>query len=257
MVDIFEEVDEELRKDKFQDLARQYGPYVIGAAAAIVLGTAGYQGWQAWQTSTRETSSDAYLVAVNAVDAGQSAQAASSFETLATTGTASYANLALLQRAAIALEAGDNAAAAGFFEQVAAQSGDPLIRDLASLKAVWALWDDLSFNDVEIRLTPLTDPTSPYRHLAREAIAVAALRADDLPRARREYQFLSVAFDVPQGVARRAQEGLALIDGRPQPVAEPSVEPVAEPVVEPTQAAQPPAETVETEQTSAGDSGDD
>lgn len=245
MVDIFEEVDEELRKDKFQDLARQYGPLVLGAAAAIILGTAGYQGWQAWQTSTRETSSDAYLVAINALEAGQVAQATSGFEELSTTGTASYATLGLLQRAAIALDAGDHVTAAGYFEQAAARSGDPLIRDLASLKAVWALWDTLSFNDVEIRLTPLTDVTSPYRHLAREAIAVAALRAGDLPRARREYQFLSVGFDVPQGVARRAREGLALIDDQAAPIAEPSP------------AAQTPADEIETEQTSAGDSGDD
>ncbi|MGK0267320.1 MAG: hypothetical protein ACI82N_001573 [Maricaulis sp.] len=244
MVDIFEEVDEELRKDKYQDLARQYGPLVLGAAAAIILGTAGYQGWQAWQTSTRETSSDAYLVAINALDAGQVTQAAAGFEALASSGTASYEILALVQRAAIALEAGDNVAAAGFYEQAAAQSGDPLVRDLASLKAVWALWDTLSFNDVEIRLTPLTDATSPYRHLAREAIAVAALRADDLDRARREYQFLSVGFDVPQGVARRAQEGLALIAERPEPVAQ-------------TPAAAAPAVEIETEQASAGDSGDD
>jgi hypothetical protein len=244
VVDIFEEVDEELRKDKYQDLARQYGPLVLGAAAAIILGTAGYQGWQAWQTSTRETSSDAYLVAINALDAGQVTQAAAGFEALASSGTASYEILALVQRAAIALEAGDNVAAAGFYEQAAAQSGDPLVRDLASLKAVWALWDTLSFNDVEIRLTPLTDATSPYRHLAREAIAVAALRADDLDRARREYQFLSVGFDVPQGVARRAQEGLALIAERPEPVAQ-------------TPAAAAPAVEIETEQASAGDSGDD
>ncbi len=244
MVDIFEEVDEELRKDKYQDLARQYGPMVLGAAAAIILGTAGYQGWQAWQTSTRETSSDAYMVAVNALGDGQVAQASTRFEALANTGTSSYATLALLQRAAIRLEAGDYVAAAELYEQVAAQSGEPLIRDLATLKAVWALWDTLSFSDVDIRLTPLTAPAAPYRYLAREAIAVAALRAGDLPRARREYQFLSVAFDVPQGVARRALEGLALIDDRPAPAVEPQTTPA-------------PANDVETEQANAGDSGDD
>ncbi len=249
MVDIFEEVDEELRKDKYHDLARRYGPLVLGAAAAVVLGTAGYQGWHAWQNSTRAASSDAFHLAVTALEAGQMAQASTRFEALAETGTNAYASLALLQRAAIALDAGDNVAAAGFYDQVAAQSGEPMIRDLASLKAVWALWDTLSFNDVEIRLTPITGPVSPYRYLAREAIAVAALRAGDLSRARREYQFLSVGFDVPQGVARRALEGLALIDDQPAP-AEPA--PAAAPQVAPT-----PVGNIETEPTNAGDSGDD
>ncbi|SDM43221.1 tetratricopeptide repeat protein [Maricaulis salignorans] len=251
MVDIFEEVDEELRRDKYQDLARQYGPLVLGVAAAIIVGTAGYQGWQAWQTSTREQSSDSYEVAINALEADRSAQAVAGFDTLAETGTASYATLALLQRAAMALEAGDNATAAAFYEQAASRTAEPLIRDLASLKAVWALWDTLSFSDVEIRLTPLTTATSPYRHLAREAIAVAALRAGDRERAQREYQFLSTSFDAPQGVARRALEGLALIaaDGAPATteIAAPApVDDAAGSEIEP-----------ETEQASAGDSGDD
>ncbi|WP_417468303.1 tetratricopeptide repeat protein [Maricaulis sp.] len=249
MVDIFEEVDEELRRDKYQDLARQYGPLVLGVAAAIILGTAGYQGWHAWQTSTREQSSDAFAVAMNALDAGRPAQAVSGLETVVETGTNSYATLALMQRAGIALEAGDHAAAAGFYEQAAARTAEPLIRDLATLKAVWALWDTLSFNDVEIRLTPLTTATSPYRHLAREAIAVAALRAGDMERARREYQFLSTSFDAPQGVARRALEGLALIASQSEP--DQAEEAVPEPAAATTET------DSETEQASAGDSGDD
>lgn len=261
MVDIFEEVDEELRKDKYQGLAQQYGPYVVGAAAAIILGTAGYQGWQAWQTATRERSSDAYIVAINQLEAGRLPQAATGLETLAETGTPSYATLGLMQRAAIALQTGDTAAAAGFYDQAAERSGDPLIRDLAHLNAVWALWDTLSFSDVEIRLTPLTVPGAPYRHLAREAIAVAALRAGDLERARREYQFLSTSFDAPQGVARRASEGLARIAQTPEAIAEPAVEPVVEtglePAAVPPQADDAASADPETEQTSAGDAGDD
>jgi len=249
VVDIFEEVDEELRKDKYQDLARQYGPLVLGAAAAIILGTAGYQGWHAWQTSTRERSSDAFAVAMNALDAGRSAQAVSGLETLVETGTPAYATLALMQRAAIAQEAGDHAAAAGFYEQAAERTAEPLIRDLATLKAVWALWDTLSFNDVEIRLAPLTSATSPYRHLAREAIAQAALRAGDMERARREYQFLSTSFDAPQGVARRALEGLALIASQSAP------ETAETELSDPAAAAD--LTDSETEQASAGDSGDD
>ena len=251
MVDIFEEVDEELRRDKYQDLVRQFGPLVLGVAAAIIVGTAGYQGWHAWQTSTREQSSDAYEVAINALEANRAAQAASSFDTLVETGTGSYATLALMQRAAMALEAGDNVAAAAFYEQAASRSGEPLIRDLASLRAVWALWETLSFSDVEIRLTPLTTATSPYRHLAREAIAVAALRAGDRERAQREYQFLSTSFDAPQGVARRAMEGLALIAADGVPATPDSTAPA------PADGAAGSETETETEQASAGDSGDD
>ena len=47
MVDIFEEVDEELRKDKYQELLRKYGPWALGGAIGIIAVAAGYQWLQA------------------------------------------------------------------------------------------------------------------------------------------------------------------------------------------------------------------
>lgn len=212
MVDIFEEVDEELRRDKYQDLLRKYGPWALGGALAIIVAAAGYQGWNAWRISQREASSDAYISAIRAAENGNYELAATGFETLAEEGAAGYPELALMQRGAVALEQGDNAAAARFFEQAAGRASDPLIRDLAELKAVWAQWDSLSFNDIEIRLTPLTGDSSPYRFLAREAIGAAALRDGNLDRARETYQLISFGFDAPPGVRRRAQEALAVIE---------------------------------------------
>ena len=37
MADIFDEIDEELKKDRAQLLWAQYGKYVIGACLAVVL----------------------------------------------------------------------------------------------------------------------------------------------------------------------------------------------------------------------------
>lgn len=262
MVDIFEEVDEELRKDKYQDLASQYGPWVLGGALAIIVSAAGFQGWQAWQTSVREEASDQFMVAVNLLDDGQTALASRAFEGVVENGTAGYASMALLRRAGIALDAGDAQAAAALYEQAAAASADPLVSDLASLKAVWAGWDGLSFNDVEIRLSPLTDASSPFRHLARESIAAAALQGGDLVRARREYQFLSNSFDAPPGVMRRASEALARLAETPEAFAAEAVPVAADPAAATSETAVPEAAAdtaaaPETEQASAGETGDE
>ena len=66
MVDIFEEVDEELRKDKYQELLRKYGPWALGGAIGIIAVAAGYQWWQAFGLSQREASSEAYIAAIRA-----------------------------------------------------------------------------------------------------------------------------------------------------------------------------------------------
>jgi hypothetical protein len=213
VVDIFEEVDEELRNDEYQVLLRKYGPWVLGGAVAIVAGTAAYQGWSAWRTSQIETSSNAFIVAQEHYDEGRLPLAAASFETLAGNATAGYATLSLLQRAAIALEDGDSEVAAQFFDQAAASSSDPLISDLAELKSVWARWETLSSSDVEIRLSPLTQTQSPYRYLARESIAAAALRAGEYDTAEGIYQLLSLdTGDKPARVRQRAMEALALLE---------------------------------------------
>ena len=45
MSDIFREVDEDIRHERFKRLWDRFGPWVIGVAVLIVLITAGYRGW--------------------------------------------------------------------------------------------------------------------------------------------------------------------------------------------------------------------
>lgn len=190
MADIFEEVDEEVRRDRYLDEWRKYGPWVISGAAAIVLGTAGWQFWDYMHAQSLDRASDSFIEAQTDFEADRLPDAATGFELLMEEGTPGYQLLATLQRAAVALEAGANETAAEYFDQAAEQSGDPVIRDLATLKAVWARWATLSATDIGIRLRPLTNDDRPYRYLALESIAAAALRDGDLDQAESDYQYL-------------------------------------------------------------------
>ena len=51
MGDIFREVDEELKQDRYEKLWRQYGKYVIAGAVLIVAAVAGWKAWESHQTS--------------------------------------------------------------------------------------------------------------------------------------------------------------------------------------------------------------
>ena len=42
--DLFREIDEELRQERFEKLWQNYGKYVIGAAVAVVLSVGGWKG---------------------------------------------------------------------------------------------------------------------------------------------------------------------------------------------------------------------
>mgnify|MGYP006945477697 CR=1 FL=1 len=45
MSDIFREVDEDLRHERYKRLWDRFGVYVIGLAVVIVLGVSGYKAW--------------------------------------------------------------------------------------------------------------------------------------------------------------------------------------------------------------------
>jgi hypothetical protein len=248
VADIFEEVDEELRQDEYQKYWDRYGAWIIGGALTIVALTAGYQGWEYLQHTSRERASNAFVAAQTDYEADRLPLAAAGFEALASEGNAGYAALALLQRAAVAMDAGDRAAAADFFDQAAARSNDPLIADLAVLKGIWVRWDGLSYNDIDLRLRDLTAADAPYRFLARETVAAAALRAGQLDVARDGYQFLLYS-EASTGIRRRATEALALIAQRDTDEAD-------APVIE-SDAVEDTTMSEETEADEAGEAGND
>ena len=60
MADIFDEINEDLKRDQMQLVWARYGKIVMAAVAAIVLLVALRQGYAAWQTSQAEVSASAY-----------------------------------------------------------------------------------------------------------------------------------------------------------------------------------------------------
>ena len=68
MADIFDEIDEDLKRDQMQLLWARYGKIVMAAVASIVLIVALRQGYAAWKTSEVEASASAYQQALKSDD---------------------------------------------------------------------------------------------------------------------------------------------------------------------------------------------
>ena len=49
MADIFDEINEDLKRDQMQELWSRYGKYVIIAVSLVVIGVGSRQGYTAWQ----------------------------------------------------------------------------------------------------------------------------------------------------------------------------------------------------------------
>ena len=222
VVDIFDEVDEELRAERAQQLLKRYGGLIVACAVAIVGAAAGWQGWRWYEARQDQAAAVEYIAAMNLADAtaaGSSSEAnrtagIAMFAQLAAKAPAGYATLSRLREAALKADAGDLAGAAALWDQLASDSSvDPLLRDLASL--LWAQHqiDSGDPSLLEARLKALAAPNNPWHALADEQLALLALRQGKVDQARTTLRRLAQDATAPNGVRGRAGALLGRLGG--------------------------------------------
>lgn len=213
MSDVFEQVEEELRSDRYTRLARTWLP-VAGVVLGIALVAAlAWWGWDSWQTGRADKGSAAYERGIEALEAGNTAGALAAFTEAGEKGNGAYKSMSLQQQAGLAVNAGDMTRAIELFDQAAKAGGDPILSDMAALKAVFLVMDtNATLADIEGRLAPLMKEKRPYRAFAQEAQAMARLQFGQIQPAREIFVQLQLGQDVPDSVRERAQAAIAQID---------------------------------------------
>ena len=68
MTDIFQEVDEEVRRDKAAEFWKKYQNLILAAAALIVLASAGYRYWQYEREKAAQAAGDQFQQAIAALE---------------------------------------------------------------------------------------------------------------------------------------------------------------------------------------------
>lgn len=219
MVDIFDEVEEELRAERAEKLLKKYGGAIIGAACAVVLAVAGWQAWRWWEARQDTAAANQYIAAMTAADAAGSNTvtqqgALHDFDALIVSAPEGYRTLSRLRAAALKAQGGDVTGASVLWNQVAGDdSADKLLRDLASL--LWAQ-HQIDAGDpalVASRLKALATPDNPWYPLAEEQLAVLDLHQGKTDDAKATLRKLSQDVTAPNGVRGRAAGLLSHLGG--------------------------------------------
>jgi hypothetical protein len=203
--DIFQEVDEEVRREQLKKLWDRYGHFAIAACVVVVLAVAGWRGYQWWEAKQAGIASAKFDAAAQLADEGKFAEAQVAFADVAKGGTAGYRNLARLREAA-ALAEKDAKAAVAAYDALAADAalGQPL-QDLAVIRAGLLLADTAPLADMTRRLEPATAATAPFRHTARELLALSAWRNGDMAAVKRWSETISNDLETPPDVRMRVE----------------------------------------------------
>ncbi|MBU1384628.1 MAG: tetratricopeptide repeat protein [Alphaproteobacteria bacterium] len=217
MVDVFDQVEEELRSDRYKRLARTWLPVVGGVLLVALIAALAWWGWQTMETGKADKASIAYQRGLESLEADNPTGADAAFKQAADEGNAAYKALALQHRAGIAVQQNRIPAAVELFDEAAGAAGDPLLRDGAALKAALLLMDTASLADVQARLEPLTEDDRPLRAFAREALAMAQLQNGQAAEARSTFVVLKNSLDTPREISQRAGLAIASIDAGTAP----------------------------------------
>jgi hypothetical protein len=213
VVDIFDEVEEDLRAERAAKLLKKYGWLIIAAAVGVVGASAGWQLWSRSQRQQDAAAASRFVAAQSATDQPGVAKPdqIAILDQLAATGPEGYKTLARLRAAALKADAGDLQGAEALWNAVSVDSSaDPLLRDFASLMAIARELDHGDPGQLEARLKPLAEPGNPWSSLAREQLAMLDLRLGKVDEARKTLQALSTDIGAPSGMRQRAS---ALLTG--------------------------------------------
>ena len=211
MSELFDEVNEEVRRDQLKKLWDQYSIYIIALALLIIAGVGGWRGYQYLEAKKAAEAGAAFDKAVELSEANKHTEAEAAFANLAAKAPSGYRTLARLRMAAEVANR-DAQAAAKLFDEIAGdRSAGTAEQDLARIRAAQLLLDSTTYPNMLQRLEPATAPTSTFRHTARELLALSAWRANDATATRKWLDLIANDGETPPSLRSRAEALQALL----------------------------------------------
>jgi hypothetical protein len=205
--DIFREVEEDVRRERFQKLWKAYGIYVVVLLVLLFAGIGAWQFWERRQLAESQKVSDAFIAAQR-ISTPQTA--AGAFSDLARTAPKGYGSVARLAQAGAMLASGQRAGAIDLYKQIAKDDSGS-VGSVARLRAGRALSETASRTELAEMLKPLDQPGSAWRQNAREVLAYADYRAMDTKSAIAKYSELAADPQSPDSLRSRAKAMVAFL----------------------------------------------
>jgi hypothetical protein len=214
VVDIFDEINEELRAERTQALLKRYAGVILATVVLIVVAAAGWEAWRWWEAKQDRVAAEKFLAATAIAEGGKTNAASrkaaiADLDAVAASAPEGYRTLARLRSAALQAQSSNLAGAEQQWNAVATDpNAEPLLRDLANL--LWAE-HQIETGDPALlaaRLKVLAEPGNPWRPLAEEQLALLDLRQGKTAAAKTALTGLAADLTAPSGVRGRAVEML-------------------------------------------------
>jgi hypothetical protein len=209
--ELFDEVNEEVRREQLKKLWDQYSIYIIAGALLIIAGVGGWRGYQYLEAKKAAEVGAAFDKAIELSEQNKHSEAETAFTDLAAKAPWGYRMLARM-RAAAEVATRDPEAGAKMYDDIAADhSVAAEMQELAKIRAAGLLLEKTSYPNMVARLEPLAASGATFRHTARELLALSAWHANDAGAARKWLELIAADGETPPSLRSRAEALQALL----------------------------------------------
>lgn len=208
---IFDEVDEELKNEKFKQLINKYGGAILTFIVLVLAITVGYERISEWKISKAENKNIAYTKAItpstnyenNIVE----------LENIVHTETGIYRDFAQLNIANILIENNQTNKGIEVLNKIVQdETFSPRTREIAAIKVATYKVDSASYNDIKTLIGYIAEnPNSAWQNMAKELLAMSAIQAKDYETAKGIYNNL-LSSDISDDFRVRVNDMLALVN---------------------------------------------
>ena len=197
MSELFREIEEDIKRERFEKLWSKFGRLAIYASVGVVVATAGFVAWKNYTQDVAEKKTSALLQAIESLDKKEYKDAISAFSKLADDDSSLYYPIAMLQKAQAQEQSGDVSGAKQTYTALAKNNSE--IAELAKLKT--------ADKNTVIEITK----SSPFYHSLAEYNAWQLLSVGKKSEAVDIFASLTKDEKTPRSLAARAGEVLRVI----------------------------------------------
>ena len=207
----FDEVDEEVRNERFKELMNKYGAYILAFLILALSFAVGYEKIAIWRLQKSEQTNVQYVKAL--ANTGDYKNNIVELENIVATESGLYKDMAYLQIANILLDNNENEKALEVLNKIVNDNAvSEKIKEIAIIKIATYKVDSATFAEMNSLLAPVATKNGAWSLVAKELLAMSAIHNKDIEKAKSIYQELLVNSNVSVDLKTRINDMLAFLN---------------------------------------------
>lgn len=210
---LLQEIADDVKNDELKSLWNKYGLFIVIAVAAALTAAVSFETFKNWTGRRDQEISNAYAVAVSLQSQGRFDESLDILQNIVGRSSGIYQDIAKLQIANIYFEQNKPQEAATLLEELSESAVSEQMQEIAALKlAAYKMDAQMPAEEIRQLLIPLAEKENGGYNVARELLAMLAIRDGNLDEAKAQYEKIVSSANISDNLKTRAQDMISLLN---------------------------------------------